>query len=423
MCNEDTNGDTFTFEERHLERFAAGIADLAKTADKLGVPPITHEVIGREVRTETDTLPDGTRVQADVTYVTVRTHGTTPMLPGGWQYVGTVEHMPDGLTEDGRQTANILHGDDPALSAYRNADADCDHCGYVRQRAKTIIVRSEDGAVVQLGTACLKDYLGFHGDAARLAMLVQWYEELRRDINDADGTYRERCADGALTDTFLAAVSACVRVHGFVPKSAYRGFPTAELVRYVLGERTLGKHDSDIATDVRAVSVTDADKAEAKMVRTFALSIPEDTTDNYLGNVRAALSADYVQSRHYGIAASAVSARRKAEERQTAHEVREGKRAASVHVGTVGKREDFHGITVTFVRAFDNDYGTSYLVEMEDENGNILKTFSSGRFGQDAERGQTHEVIRGTVKAHDVWERNDGTSIAQTMLTRVAIPK
>ena len=52
---------------------------------------------------------------------------------------------------------------------------------------------------------------------------------------------------------------------------------------------------------------------------------------------------------------------------------------------------------------------------MDDENGNLVKTFSSGDFGYKAEIGWTG-TIKATVKAHETYQERE-----ETMLTRVAI--
>lgn len=395
-----------TIREASLSTFAAGMAKLEKTATKLDVPPMTYEVIGRETQTKSYELPNGTRETFEEEWLTIAVHGESPRLPGGWHFLGAIEHLEGG---------NLLHGDDAALSAYRTAAADCQHCGFKRNRRKTVVLRSEDGTLTQVGSACLKDFLGYHGNPERLAWLAD--AALDAVLAEVDEEAMSGGFGGELatpTDVFLAAVSATVRVHGWVPKSAYRGTPTAELVRYVLGLSRPYGDDHELRAMIDAVTVTDEDRAEAQAVKDWSNSIPADTDNNYLGNVRVSLAGSYVLARHFGIAASAVSARRKTEETAKAREIAEGKRAASAFVGTVGARETFT-VTVLFVRSFETDYGTKYLVEMEDENGNVLKTFSTGDFGYRAERGDSY-TIKGTVKSHETYNGNHST-----MLTRVAI--
>lgn len=397
---------TFTFDAVHLPKFAAGMAELAKVARKLGVPEMTYTETARETRQFVETRLSGTPIPYEVTYVTVSVQGTTPVLTGGWQYLGTIEHLPNG---------NLVHGTDEALATFRNAQANCVHCGMSRNRKSTVIVRDEHGNVAQVGTSCLKDFLGYHGNAERLVSLLDAYEELRTSA----GNYGNGSADGIPTDTFFAVVCACVRSNGWVPKSAYDGTPTATLAAYVLRVYEAPSKDEYLRALIASVQVTEADVNEASKVRAFCADIPADTTDNYLGNVRVACTGEYVQPKHFGIAASAVSARRKAEVRDAERAEADGKRAQSVHVGTVGQRLTLT-VKVDFVRSFENAYGTSYLVEMTDEHGNVLKTFASGAFGRDAERGDV-ATIKGTVKEHETYVTSTGNVRHSTMLTRIAV--
>lgn len=416
--------DTFTFLSACLPEFDVRLAKLQSVAKKLGVPPITYVEISREIREQADYLytddgnielaiPLGTFSQVE--YVTIRTQGESPVLAGGWTFLGAIEHTENG---------NLLHGDDKALAQFRTASADCVHCGYKRNRKKTVVCRNENGELAQIGTACVKDYLGYHGNPERLVMLVEMIRELRDMFDpDEDGESFRGSAGyeiGTTTDLFLTVVCSCVRLYGWTSKASAQergGIATADLVRYVLGFSRLRSNDEDeeLREMIRNASqVTDADSEEAQAVKAFALAIPPDTDNNYLGNVRIALSGSYVLPRHFGIAASAIAARRTDEEKRREQEEREGKRNASQHFGEIGKRLTLR-VTVDFVRSFETDYGTKYLVSMTTEDGHIAKSFSTGEFGRTAEKGSDF-TIKGTVKAHEEYK---GTK--QTDLTRVAI--
>lgn len=89
----------------------------------------------------------------------------------------------------------------------------------------------------------------------------------------------------------------------------------------------------------------------------------------------------------------------------------------SVHVGAVGDRLRGVAATVSFVRGFPGQFGTSYLVVLADGDGNVFKTFGSGEFCYSVDAGDA-VVFTGTVKAHEVY---DGA--AQTVLSRVVSVK
>lgn len=396
MTEIETNETEITFEAVRLPRLREEMAKLAKVAKKLGVEPM-EMVVGR--RETVDQRDERTGVVYPVEMVTVVISGTAPVLPGGWSFVGAIEHLEAG---------NLIHGDDPVLAGYRSADPNCDHCGMRRNRRKTVILRREDGAVAQVGSACLKDFLGYHGNPERV---VRFAKEIRDMVEEMEMPSSGGYLLGVPTTVFLAATAATVRAHGWVPKSFESGFPTASLVALVLGLHRIDSNDKETKKMVDAVEIEARDEEEAAAIRSWALAIPEDTNNNYLGNVRISLLGDFIEARHFGIAASAVSARRKEIEKDEAKAVAAGEAKASEFVGTVGKREVFK-VEVTFVRAIEGDYGTTYLVEMKDADGNILKTFASGSFGYSASKGD-RVVIKATVKDHEVYNERKATMVSR----------
>lgn len=88
---------------------------------------------------------------------------------------------------------------------------------------------------------------------------------------------------------------------------------------------------------------------------------------------------------------------------------------AAGHYGQVGDKVNVT-VTITLVKYLASerwDRQSSYLVTMKTAEGHILKTFSSGDFGREAEKGQT-VTIKGTVKDHTSYD-----GLPQTMLARV----
>jgi hypothetical protein len=107
------------------------------------------------------------------------------------------------------------------------------------------------------------------------------------------------------------------------------------------------------------------------------------------------------------------------------HREREAKRTASEaatrkagHLGTVGEKVTV-GVTIQFVKSIESSFNGrptySWLVVMKTDEGHTLKTFSSGAFGFEVEKGLGY-TITGTVKSHD-----DYNGLPETMLTRCKI--
>lgn len=96
---------------------------------------------------------------------------------------------------------------------------------------------------------------------------------------------------------------------------------------------------------------------------------------------------------------------------------REGPRTAlgnGQHFGIEGERFEVE-VEVVFTKEIEGMYGTKYLVGMLTPEGFYLKTFSSGRFGEIARKGDSY-LIKATVKRHDQYSGR-----AETEVTRATI--
>ena len=393
-----------TLDAINLPRLTVKVDALNKRARRLNFPETTFTITERGERKGQRNPITGTR--RTIPTVTVSIVGQTPRLDGGWTFLGAVEH---------HEPENLLHGDDERLAAYRTAAPTCDHCQKIRSRKKTIIVTAEDGRVAQVGAMCMKDFLGYHGNPETYINYAADYSNL-----DEDGFSDYTSYVGHTTPIdVLTATAAIIRTHGWTPRSADRGVPTADLTSIRVGltsmpSRRADGTKSDEQMMLEEVTLTDADVARAAVVLAWVKAIDSTLPSNYLQNLRVIGQMDTITVKHLGTIASAESALAREEQRSITRQVEAGEAAASQFVGTVGQRLTTD-VTVKFVRAVGTDYGTSYLVSMTDADGNTLKTFSSGQFGYDAEVGQTL-TIKGTVKNHEVY--ND---TKQTLLTRVAL--
>lgn len=101
----------------------------------------------------------------------------------------------------------------------------------------------------------------------------------------------------------------------------------------------------------------------------------------------------------------------RAEAREKRRRERAERDTESDFIGTVGERDDYEAV-VEFTKMIDGRYGTTVLVKMRDDDGNILATFSSSEWVWSVEEGDRVE-IRGTVKEHTTYR-----GAKQTMLTR-----
>jgi hypothetical protein len=168
-----------------------------------------------------------------------------------------------------------------------------------------------------------------------------------------------------------------------------------------------------------AYKVQEADEAIATLAQEWAAELPDSITNDYLWNVRVVANMGEITGRNFGIAVSMISAYQREVEKLAGIERERKTRPVSQFVGTIGKREDFT-VTLNKTIGFEGQYGTTTLHIFTDAAGNRLTWFKSGSSDMD----ETHTyIIKGTVKAHEVYTNKAGRDENQTVLTRCKILK
>jgi hypothetical protein len=405
-----------TFDADRLERLTDELARLNKIAARLKVDPIKLEITGEGTREKKidDPFRPGRSLTVDIPTLTATLTGASPRLPGGWEFLGSIEF----LGGDGEENGKLVHGDDPRLAPYRAAGPDCDHCGFKRNRKKTVILVNEAGALTMVGSTCLKDFLGYHGDPEKVLRFFDDICDTLADLDDEGSERFGRAPDTLPTDALLPLAAATVRTFGWVAKSAsFAGTPTANRVADFIWRPTRTKYNGEYLAELDSIEVTDVDEAKAKAAGAWVTEAAGDSPENnYLGNLKVILGGPWVERKHFGLAVSAIGAYDRAMGREVERKAKAEAAAVSEWVGTVKKREAFAG-TVTGRHAYDSMYGTGYVIKIVDADGNLLKTMTSADWARHAEIGDELE-FKATVKAHDTW--NGGK---ETMLTRVALTK
>lgn len=292
----------------------------------------------------------------------------------------------------------------------------CAHCNVSRDRRNTYIIETATGAQVQIGSTCIKDYLGWHTLPVFISEATG-ADELDEFIGGGFGG--ARCEEAYAPLDILATSWAVIRTFGFVPKSSYDGTPTAETVKYALGYYRMPTHREcargacaacNIGADLARIAplVSEA-SGHAETVRAFILSDAFAGASEYVTNLKSLAGAELAEGRFIGLLASAPQAYAKHLDQTLIREAREAK--PSAHVGAAGDK-----LTVTVkienIRYIDGQYGTTVLYVMRDEStGNVYKWFASREALGDAL--DVTVTIKGTVKKHETYN-----GLASTVLTR-----
>lgn len=272
----------------------------------------------------------------------------------------------------------------------------CDHCGTVRARKDVYLVRNDQGDTKQVGSTCLKDFMGW-------TTVPAWISQ-----DDADDMYESMPAGSRWVDfdtaTVLLAAWALIKRDGFKPASFY-GDSTKSAVLTVLDPRT--DKERAFAREIRPLLAEC--KPQVDLIRAFILS-DDFTGGEYAVNLKVALSATHVTARLFGLVVSAPQAWAKAVERDL---TRRTARAELVNewAGKPGDKLTVK-VTVQSIRYFENNYGTSTLYTMLGDDHRTYKWFASREVLGDTVTDKVF-ALTGTVKKLD--EYNEAKS---TVLTR-----
>lgn len=403
---------TYTIDAANLANLQARIAKIAARASKLGCAAITLLVVATYVIRREFTNDNGETFTRSIPVVDLTIEGQAPRLVGdngAFELLATIEHTDGGNII--RQCPTDLddrgfHAVQGEIDAYRDADADCDHCNVSRKRNDTFLVyEGNSGTVRQIGRTCLQDFLGGKDPHAMVA-LADAYVACVKAVQGARDIELE-LADLA---EFLVYTAASIRLHGWISKGKCRDnqIPTASDAEACLWDWT-GKH-----TNGKPVQA-DIDLAMAALEFVTAdLESKGSARNSYQQNLHVIITNGTVGTRHAGFAASIIPYFTRAQGEQAERVDYAARAAASQHVGQVKERMTFRA-TVERRSSFDGRFGLTYIYKFRTTEGNALTWFASS--SQDCKVGDEIDLT-GTVKKHD-----DFKGEAQTILTRCKVAK
>lgn len=335
----------------------------------------------------------------DNTYlaIPVEVGGPLDVSHDGWQFLATIQHLKTGENI----IRSIMDADIP--KRYRTAGSDCEHCNTNRYRKDTYLVIHETGALLQVGSSCIKDFLGDETPeniiqrANFIAELISFLEGSKKlgpggppgSAPDYDELFH--------IEMFLENTSAAIRQYGWLAKGkAYDegGISTARRV------------EDRIYYGSGSFPVNDYDKELARKAAEWAEELSDRVCDDsdYLFNIRAIARSGMVGVRTFGFAASIIPAYQRSQKNQMS--------SSSKHIGAVGDKIQ---TDLTFKNNFSFmssfGYCTKYI--FEDSESNVFTWTTSTR--KDFKEGETYK-IKGTIKGHGEYK---GTK--QTILTRCRV--
>lgn len=387
--DETPTGWTITPEE--LEATRAKIDKINQRAAKKG---FTGHVDLDTERVENTRIDENTGLKVtEITY-RVRITGDAPSY-NGWALMATL----DWDQEAGLITRTVPGIDTLDRSTLR--EGWCDHCQSKRHRKNTYLVGNADtGEQRQVGSTCIKDFLGWKANPVFLAT-----EDLEEELGLGSLGGGPRSYD---TLTVLAAAWAVIKRNGYVRANDYNDKPTRDAVTDLIDPPN-NWHAREEARAYRPY-IEDATEQAVK-IRDWVLSDEFTGTGEYVQNLKAVAGAEYVTARNFGLLVSAPQAWAKAQERSLIRQ-RERAEIRNEYYGEIGQKIEIKVRVKAVAAGRFNGWGTPAIYTLIDADGYLFKWFSSG---WDLGEEPSDEVItlRGTIKDHNEWRDRK-----ETVLTR-----
>lgn len=339
---------------------------------------------GYTVTTRTETsAPNEFGVSFERTYLIIE--GDGPRFDG-WTFVAKVEYL-NGLPV----VTGSPYYEGPQVDRSTLSPNACDHCGIKTRRTKTVIVE-RDGERKQVGTTCLKDFLGHD-------FSVAWVKD---PFGEFDG---EGYRTGPLVfgvDYTLAVAACVIRQAGFVPASADDKAPTRGEVALLFG---LGKAEAVAKARRKYGAPTDADKATAVEALEFGRTM--NGVSDYAENLKAVIAEPFFPEKYLGLVVSLVGVYLRAKG-EKAQRKAEGESITEALYAEPTTKVEFDKATVGRIVGFETQWGYSEIVTFV-ADGFRFKWMTSAA-PQFLEEGMTVS-LKGTVKGLDEYQGQVSTQL------------
>lgn len=319
-----------------------------------------------------------------------------PPSYGGWTLLAALDWSAAGLIV--RTAPGVESIDRSGL-----AQGKCDHCGMNRRRKHAYVV-SDGTRELQVGSTCLKDFLGW---SAMPAML--WEEDLDKPLSGCWGGGERSYS----TATVLAAAWAVVTTYGFV--RAHEVGATRDKVATFLSPGT-SRADKEFVESLRPVVAQAVEMG--RTVRKWVLS-PEFTGDSeYVRNLKTMCGADAMEWRHLGTLVSAPQAMAKAQD-TTLIKQRERTVTVDEWLGQPKQRLNFRA-KVGAVRFIPSRWGGSQTVyTLVTDDGYTLKWWASDSSLGEEPSDEYHD-LRATVTKHSTFRGRKETTVNRCVVVDAA---
>lgn len=410
----------YSIPESNMIKLRAEIDKINKRAVKIGAPKIEMIEHGVEYKPDQNAInrmiEDPIGVNADqyekakqkapkIKYHLIEINGEGPKIEG-YTFVGSLDHY----SLPGDVLIKTVPGEIIPKSHY-NAAAVCDHCGKIRPRKNTYVLRADDGTHMQVGSQCVRDFIGY--DPNQIARFLERVWKLTEDMDQDDGFG----GGGSNGPTYFNSIetlkvsAAMIRNYGWVSKA--RANDSSDIATASLVAMIINPPFNEQERKQRKELIEDTDWDDQKDLTEAYAAIEwvqtKEDQNEYMTNLQKLANAEAIPDSGFGMWVSLVAAYQREQEN-----LREKARQNHTNewVGQVKERRRFTAELIN-TYSFSGQFGVVTIHKFIDDQGHSVVWFANT--DSKMEKGHTY-TFDATVKKHDQY--NDW---CQTHINRIKV--
>lgn len=393
MSNNETITSSFTIASGAVDVAKAKLAKLAKKAAKIGLQAPSLKVV-REFIKEVDGI-DASFSEVEVTYQMI-------VVAGGWRFIASLE-TADVVNGEPRNKVNGPYLSNEDHNRYATQKQVCEHCNHNRHRKLTYILKSVQGETKQVGSTCLKQFLGIDPISVISSYgFSNSIDEMFEGFNDSK--YQ---APVWKLDEIGPAIVSILASEGFVSASQaeYNGMMrTSDTILYFVNPSNSQRNSDGWKEWAEKVAPTEAhDKAFSEVRERLENRILDayrndpQSLDSFSFKLGIILNRGFVEASDLQLFAAAIN-REASQIAKKKMEANKPKKLDEFFPCNVGDKIQVE-VAIELVRQVDSFYGSSLLVKMLDDEGHVFSSFYSGSNEEFIPGSKV--LLKGTVKKLD----------------------
>jgi len=425
----------YKIEENIYNSFLEDVKKINKRAEKYNFPKVELQVVEKKELPEYRQLDSKSSVRTAtgryLTWYFVKVVSPPPILDG-WKFVARIDHEEFGniivKSPQSKYKGSLTqeYGDKPPV---------CDHCKQIRDRKATFVLE-KDGKVQTVGRSCLKYYItGDPFSFIKYADTLSWLlgalieedgRENRDEFGGRGGSIGRYNIAGALAYMYQTAKKV-----GYVSKKKERESQdefghattpsTASVYIQMMNDPRLRPIDTEEL-------VAERKKLGEEILSWGKQNVPEmyqrelekgGKWTDYYGNLATLLkgseSNSTIEEKHVALLATLIGLYLQDQDKKETEKTNKTENF-SQWIGEIGEKLKGFEVNVISIRPYISDYGTSYRVNLQDDNGNNFTWWASKN--PRLVGGDRIKIEVATVKKHEEYNGIKSTTLLRVNFTK-----